>query len=111
MKKIPSRGMSQWSCDANPTTTILNNLFDIQWEGNWQDSLYCPKAKYIDNELILAWNDNQYCVDIIRFSHYSSIDTNAIIAYSNGDTGNKVYKYHRPFDEYLSKTPIKNWVK
>ncbi len=100
----PSLGTIRWV--PGPSGAIfLNTIFEIDYTGDWRDSLHFPQHQYVKGELVWVWHDvytfaRVRKVDYIEDEKIYTLDPGQLDAW---------WPNHRPYDESLLGVPIAEW--
>ena len=99
----PSIYGNAWS--GSTPSYRLDDLFDIDYTGDWRDSLHSPRCQYVKGELAWVWHDvytfaRVRKVDYIEDEKIYTLDPGQLDAW---------WPNHRPYDESLLGVPIAEW--
>ncbi len=83
----------------------LDDLFDIDYTGDWRDSLHSPQHQYVEGELVVVWDLHNIFAQVRKVAEvkdgvmYTLFPGRDIIPWD----------HHRKYDESLLGDPIAEW--
>ncbi len=90
---------------SEETYYCLYYIFDIDYTGDWKDSLHSPQHQYVEGELVWVWLDREY------FAHVRKVKEvkrgKMYTFYPNDERC--AWDHHRKYDASLLGVPIAEW--
>ena len=84
----------------------LDGLFDIDYTGDWKDSLHSPQHQYVEGERVIVWHR----LDIFgAVRKVAKVEGSVMHTIMPNDGGTFPWDNHRPYDESLLGVPIAEW--
>ena len=101
----PSMRLDSW--EGGGCCYPLDDLFDVDYTGNWINSLHSPQHQYVEGELVFVWADDDVFASVRRFS-FAGLSQGPGI-YTQWGNSSSFWSNSCEWDESKAGVPITEW--
>ncbi len=87
------------------TVRSLDGFFDLDYTGDWKDSLHSPQHQYAVGERVIVWNESNVFAQARKMAEIKDGVMYTFYPYAE----NVPWAHYRRYDESLLGDPIAEW--